>query len=286
MKMLEGWLIYNREDLKKNRVFANLLQQYGKTYGLSLKIIEREEMTMGISEKGNYIRCDGQEGEPAFVINRTRDSLMSRQLELLEIPVFNSFQVTDVCNDKIKTHQFVNALGIPSVRTYFYDCRYDTPTKIPINMPLIVKKVDGHGGDNVYKVESQEELSRYIEQIGDRYLVIQEICSQVGVDVRVFVVGGEIVAAIKRESKVDFRSNYSLGGGISLYEVDDRLKVLTEKILKHMACDCVGIDFIIDANGNYLFNEIEDVVGSRSLYQQSDVDLGKEYIKYIKEKLG
>jgi len=48
--------------------------------------------------------------------------------------------------------------------------------------------------------------------------------------------------------------------------------------------DMVGIDFILDDNGNLVFNEIEDVVGARMLYQCSDIDIVKEYLSYISKK--
>lgn len=284
--MIEGWVVYNREDLKKNISFATMIREYGLKRGLNIKILERENICMGVCKEGLFIKAEGQERLPQFVINRTRDSLFAKQLELLKIKVFNTYEVTDLCNNKLKTHQFVNQLGIPSVNTFFFDGLYHTYEEVQLDFPIVVKTVDGHGGEEVYKVESKEELAKCIEDLGRRYLVLQEMCSQSGVDVRVFVVGNRPLAAIKREAKGDFRSNYSLGGSTSLFEIDETLQRLTKRILDNLRCDCVGIDFMIDKEGGYLFNEIEDVVGSRSLYQNSDLDIADIYIEHIKEKLG
>ena len=49
--------------------------------------------------------------------------------------------------------------------------------------------------------------------------------------------------------------------------------------------DFVGIDFILDENGQFLFNEIEDVVGTRTLYKHYEIDVVQTYLKYIKKQL-
>lgn len=283
--MIQGWLVYNQEDLKKNKFFAESLVRHGENLGLQMKLMVREEIVLGVNEEGLTMWCNESTSLPTFVVNRTRDSFFAKHLELLGIRVFNSFQVTDLCNDKGKTHQFVNHLGIPSVDTVFWDQAYQTIEQMPLAYPVVVKTVDGHGGEEVCKVASKETLETWMVEKKRRHYVIQSLCSQVGVDVRVFVVGDVIQAAIKRESVVDFRSNYSLGGKTSLYEVDEVLQGLVARIVKHLPCDCVGIDFMVDKDGNYIFNEIEDVVGSRSLYANSTIDLAERYMMHIQKRL-
>ena len=56
---------------------------------------------------------------------------------------------------------------------------------------------------------------------------------------------------------------------------------IIEKVLSHMNFDFAGIDLIYH-NGHPVLNEIEDVVGSRMLYNYTDINAGKEYIRYIK----
>ena len=57
-----------------------------------------------------------------------------------------------------------------------------------------------------------------------------------------------------------------------------------EKITKLFDFDFVGIDFVFD-NGKIIFNEIEDVVGSRMVYTYTDIDIVDIYIKYLLTKL-
>ena len=281
--MVRGWLIYNQKDLEKNQVFADMLVAYGKLKGLAIQLFVREEVCLGIDEEGLTISVPTGEEVPDFVINRTRDTLLAEQLMYKGVKVFNSAQVTGIANDKIKAHQFVNRLGIPSVKTFFYDATYHQLEQIQLQYPLVVKTVDGHGGEEVCCVHDFKALQACVTAFERRTLIIQETCSQVGVDVRVFVVGNQVIAAIKRCSQVDFRSNFSLGGTATLMAVDKVLEAYVKTIVEELACDCVGIDFMIDQEGSYLFNEIEDVVGSRSLYQNSEVDLAHIFIEHIGE---
>jgi glutathione synthase/RimK-type ligase-like ATP-grasp enzyme len=96
--------------------------------------------------------------------------------------------------------------------------------------------------------------------------------------------GDKILAPIRRESKCDFRSNFSLGGNVTIGIVDDEILNIISKLRHALGFDFVGIDFIRH-NKEWILNEIEDVVGTRMLYSITDIDAANEYIKYILEKL-
>src|SRR5690625_6839454 len=86
-----------------------------------------------------------------------------------------------------------------------------------------------------------------------------------GKDLRVFVIGKQIIAAVLRVNNNDFRANFKLGGSAFLYHLTIDEVEMINKIINHFDFGLVGIDFLIDKEGNLLFNEIEDVVGSRIL---------------------
>ena len=95
------------------------------------------------------------------------------------------------------------------------------------------------------------------------------------------MIGKEIIAAVLRTAKEGFKSNFSLGGEVRLYELSEEEKNLVYRIIKQFEIGMVGIDFIIGDEGELIFNEIEDVVGSRMLYQCSEINLVEKYLKYI-----
>ncbi|MGL4363083.1 MAG: ATP-grasp domain-containing protein [Cellulosilyticaceae bacterium] len=279
--MIKGWLIYDERDLEKNKKFADYIIACGKEARLDITLIIRQEIQFGTEENKLYIKTINNDTVPFFCINRSRDTLLSYHLEKMQVLLFNSANVTEIGNDKIKAHQMINSLGVHSVKNYFFDKHFGEYNQNEFKYPVVIKTIDGHGGDEVFKVDNKKDFDKTIKDIKRRYILIQELCDAPGVDVRVFVVGNKPVAAIKRTSTTDFRSNFSLGGSVVMYKIDDELKKHIKTITDYLFCDCVGIDFLIDKKGNYLFNEIEDVVGCRSLYEKSDVDLAKIYVEHI-----
>jgi glutathione synthase/RimK-type ligase-like ATP-grasp enzyme len=149
----------------------------------------------------------------------------------------------------------------------------------------VLKNCTGRGGSEVYFINNQEELLETVQNSNFDELLIQNVAEQLGKDLRVFIIGKEIVAAVLRYSEKDFRANFSLGGGAMLYELSEKEKELIQKIVDHFDFDFVGIDFMFDANNQLILNEIEDVVGSRTLYTVSDIDIVSLYMDYIKKQI-
>ena len=150
---------------------------------------------------------------------------------------------------------------------------------MPINykgVPAVKKKIDGHGGIDVYMLDKAEPFE-------DGY-VYQKPCDTLGRDVRVWLIGEKIIASILRSSDTDFRSNFCLGGKASEYTLIDDDRALVYKIADLLDYDYIGIDFIFN-NGRLVFNEIEDTVGARMIYSLTDIDIISLYCDYIKEEL-
>jgi gamma-F420-2:alpha-L-glutamate ligase len=116
-------------------------------------------------------------------------------------------------------------------------------------------------------------------------VVVQPFTGRRHQDLRVYVIGKEIIAAVLRTAKEGFRSNFSLGGEVRLYELSEEEKKIVELITGQFEFGLVGIDFIIGDEGELIFNEIEDVVGSRMLYQCSDINIVELYLKYILQQI-
>ena len=68
-------------------------------------------------------------------------------------------------------------------------------------------------------------------------------------------------------------------------ELSTEETALVQKIIDAFDFGMVGIDFIFDENGRFLFNEIEDVVGSRTLSAVSEINIVREYLNFIKESV-
>ena len=129
-----------------------------------------------------------------------------------------------------------------------------------------------------------KNLQGYTPRCSD--FILQPFLKGPGKDVRVYVIGNEIVAAIERQAREGFRSNYSLGGAVRPVALTEEQKGLVAQICRIFDFGLAGIDFLVDERGNFVFNEIEDVVGARMLYQcRPDIDLLGRYFSFILDKL-
>ena len=99
-----------------------------------------------------------------------------------------------------------------------------------------------------------------------------------------WLIGGEIICAVLRQSDSDFRSNFCLGGKALPYKLSASEEALVLKIASLLKFDYIGIDFVFN-EGKIVFNEIEDSVGARMVYEKTDIDILRLYCDYIKKEM-
>lgn len=284
-KMLKGWILYNHEDAKRNESYIEFHKTEGEKLGMEIQLIYIEELEFGVQFDEWYVLYEGNELEkPDFAIVRMNYPLLSRQLELMDVQVFNSSFVAAICNDKAQTYQYVAKTGIQMVDSRFVHKKFLLSQLNTVPRPFVVKSVSGHGGSLVFLVEEGMDIMPIYDKLDD-HVVIQPLASKKKQDLRVYIVGNEIVGAVLRTGQDRFRSNFSLGGKAELYTLEDDEKEIVEKIIDLFDFGLAGIDFIIGDNGTLIFNEIEDVVGSRMLYSCSDINIVALYLAYIKKQV-
>lgn len=282
---MQGWLIYNAQDASENESYIEWFIEECNKQHIELKLLIREQLTVGIIDGKTTISYNGKPVEvPDFVVIRTIEPLLQYTFEALDIPTFNSFQVAQTTNHKSYTYMKISRLGIPMVPTYFATKR-SLPLTPPLPFPFVVKGATGRGGKQVCFIADETDWLNVPKNIDSDDIIIQKADVQLGKDVRVFVIGKEIVASVLRENDHDFRANYKLGGKARLFTLTDGQKRTVQKIVDHFDFGLVGIDFLLSHDGELLFNEIEDVVGSRILSITSDINLLEKYVAFIKHRV-
>ena len=215
---------------------------------------------------GAELKQPNYNGEASYVINRTNDYKIAERFESRGIRVLNSAAFSKLANDKQACYDFMEKNGIEIMPT-----RYNTP-------PFVKKPKDGHGGMGVVMCESAEEY--------DENMVCQKPASDLGRDLRVWVINGRIITSILRESKTDFRSNFCLGGKAIPYSLSCEEEKQVKKIISLLDGGFYyGIDFVFNG-GKIVFNEIEDTVGARMVYEKTDIDIIKLFCEEIKLYMG
>jgi gamma-F420-2:alpha-L-glutamate ligase len=298
---MTAWIIYNREGAAYNKQYIKFYIEEGARLDINIKLILIEELEFGVRDSKWFISYRQQEIEkPDFAICRVIYPLLSRQLSYMDIPVFNNAFVAEISNDKARTYQYLAKTGITMVDSSFYQNNQLKELLHHIEKPTVIKAVDGHGGSQVFLTAGQDQKDRTMQcmdlgsatssedilvGIKSSDVVLQPLTGNRHQDLRVYVIGKRIVAAVLRTAKEGFKSNFSLGGEVRLYTLSKEEQSIVERIIQEFDFGLVGIDFIIGDEGELIFNEIEDVVGSRMLYQCSDINIVRLYLEFILDKL-
>ncbi|MCR4604960.1 MAG: ATP-grasp domain-containing protein, partial [Eubacterium sp.] len=210
---------------------------------------------------------------------------IQKELESRDIKTYNSYKVSYYANDKARCVEYVSTntdIDCPDTETLQKDSVI-SDAFIESHLGFVAKAASGHGGKEVIRISDLSVADKLNSILEKDNLVIQKFIDGPASDVRVYVVGKKIIAAVKRTAPPeDFRSNFSLGGSVDAYKLNDTEINQVNQIINLFDFGMVGIDFIIDKTGNFVFNEIEDVVGSRMLYKtHPDIDILELFISHI-----
>ncbi|MCR4584857.1 MAG: hypothetical protein K5686_03960 [Lachnospiraceae bacterium] len=251
-------ILYRKEDAVKNRGYIELFTREFEKRGVGLSLVYTEDMEMP--------------GLPELVINRSRSLRAAYFFEERGVKVSNPPEICRIGNDKLYAYELMKDKGIPLMRT----------SRDPgdIGLPCVIKTVDGHGGDEVFLVNSVAEQKAVLKKLAGRKLLFQEVCDTPGRDLRIYIVGNRIVAGMMRSSDNDFRSNYSLGGKAERHKLTEEEEMIAMQVMEGMTVDHAAIDLIYH-RGHPVFNELEDAAGSRMLYANTDINIVKLYADHL-----
>ncbi|ANU11324.1 alpha-L-glutamate ligase [Planococcus antarcticus DSM 14505] len=249
-------LLYETVDARRNLGFIGELQHFG-----DFELIEWDDW----SEGGLGLLVDKLAGDT--VLFRARRPEVARHLEDHGIRLVNRAEVNRIANDKWQSYQLFLLLDVPTLPTY----------REATEFPCIVKTTNGHGGSEVWLVDAAEEIPDTSSP-----LIFQPVV-QHQADVRAYVIGTEVVGAVKRSSSDSFKANYSLGGNIEKLIPTAAQEKDIIRIARALTSDYIGIDFLLLEDGRHLFNEIEDPVGARSFYETHQENIAKLLAEHMRK---
>ena len=200
-----------------------------------------------------------------FALFWDKDVKLAYRLEKMGLRLFNSARTVEICDDKEKT--FSEADGIVNLpRTVVAPLVYDISDGVDarfldlvereIGYPAVVKECSGSQGRQVYLASSRSELDSLRAKLAHVPHLYQEFVlgEGAGTDIRVYVVGGKAVGAVKRVNTTDFRSNVSMGGDMTRIELSSELSRAAEMIAAKVRLEFGSVDFIPSERG-YVFIE-------------------------------
>jgi ribosomal protein S6--L-glutamate ligase len=209
-----------------------------------------------------------------------------RQFEMNGVFTTTSAQALVRSRDKLRSLQVLSRahLGLP--KTIFTNYSKDVGDVIAHvgGAPLIIKLLEGTQGLGVVLAETQNAAESVIEAFNGLHarVIVQEFIKEAGgADVRVFVVDGQVVGAMKRQGKEgEFRSNLHRGGSASVIELSDEEEAAAIKAAKSMSLGVAGVDMLQSSRGPLIL-EVNSSPGLEGIETATGKDIAKSIIRYI-----
>lgn len=234
---------------------------------------------------------------PDFVLFWDKDIFLAKSLEGMGLRLFNSSKAIEVCDDKALTHSVLSSAKISQPKTIvapktFSGLGYNNLDFLEIvenklDYPFVIKERSGSFGKQVYLAKNRQEAQAIISQINHKPFLFQELIkTSIGKDIRVNVVGGNVVASMIRQSTTnDFRSNLTLGGTAENYTLNDIQKNAVQKACNIIGTDFAGVDILFGINDEPLICEVNSNAHFKTTFQYTGVNVADEIIAHISSQV-
>lgn len=210
-----------------------------------------------------------------------------RQLEMMGVFCVNDSVAITRARDKLRSLQILSKKGIGMPVTGFAHSMAEIEDLIRMvgGPPLVIKFLEGTQGIGVILVETTSAARSVLEAfLGLKVnIMVQEFIREAnGTDIRCFVVGGKVVASMRRMAKSpeEFRSNLHRGGSAEPVELTDEERKMAVRAAHIIGLNVAGID-MIRSNRGPLIMEVNASPGLEGIEGTTGVNVAGEIIKFI-----
>jgi [lysine-biosynthesis-protein LysW]---L-2-aminoadipate ligase len=267
--------------LSRVRVEEKLLLEELERRGVATKVIDDRELVFALEKKPEL----GVDVVLERCIQHSRALYALSVLETWGIPTVNTFEVADICGNKLLTTMRLIRDGVPSPRTRLAFTPESALAAVEeLGYPAVLKPLVGSWGRLISRVndrdaaesilEHKDVLGTYIHSI----YYIQEYVPKPGRDIRAFVVGDETIGAIYRYSE-HWITNTARGGKATKCEVTPELNDLCVRAAKAVGGGVVAID-VLEAPEGLLVNEVNYTMEFRNSIDTTGVNIPGRVVDY------
>ncbi|MBN1778253.1 MAG: RimK family alpha-L-glutamate ligase [Clostridiales bacterium] len=290
--MLNGLLAVNAflKTPKFDAIYQALLEA-AMDNGVTLSVVTNADIALRIDNPEFLAEL------PDFVLFWDKDVKTARLLEQLGLPVFNPADAILQCDDKALTYLALRQAGVAMPETiivpktfpnvgYTHTGFLDDAVK-KLGFPLVLKECFGSFGQQVYLYKDIESLREKVIALRSTPMILQSmIMNSYGRDIRINVVGGEVVASIMRHNDSgDFRSNITLGGSMEPYTPTEEEARLALKAVEVLGLAFAGVDVLFGENGP-LICEVNSNAHFKTTLQCTGINMADRIFKYIATLVG
>lgn len=205
------------------------------------------------------------------------------------VPVLNSAEACECCQDKFSTLQRLANHKIPVPKTIMSHKLIKSTSKMLSRvggLPVILKLLKGSHGIGVILCNNAKSVNSTLETLWKlgQDILMQEYVKNNG-DIRVLVVGDKVLGAVRRKAKAgEFRSNLYRGGTVRPYRMTKMLRELSLSVMRVMGLDVGGLD-ILPKKGYYPVFEVNASPGWEGFERAYEINVAKEILGLALEKV-
>jgi len=267
--------------LSRVRVEERLLLEELERRGIATKVIDDRELVLTLEKKPEL----GVDVVLERCIQHSRALYALAVLETWGVATVNTFEVADICGNKLLTTMRLIRDGVPSPRTRLAFTPESALAAVEeLGYPAVLKPLVGSWGRLISRVndrdaaesilEHKDVLGTYIHSI----YYIQEYVPKPGRDIRAFVVGDETIGAIYRSSD-HWITNTARGAAASKCEVTPELNDLCVRAAKAVGGGVVAVD-VLEAPEGLLVNEVNYTMEFRNSIDTTGVNIPGRVVDY------
>ena len=267
------------------RLEEKMLQEKASELGHDAKMIDAKITQVNTESK----KSDFDFGDVVLerCVSYFRGLHFTACLEFLDVPVINSFEVANNCGNKMITSLLLKKHNVPTPKTYFtFSSEAALENLEKIGYPMVIKPVVGSWGRGVMPLKDRDTADAIIEvrELNggplDRIYYLQEMVNRPPRDIRVIVVGDQVVAAMYRTSSGSFKTNIAVGGEPVACEITKELEDVCMKAAKAVGGGILGVDVMEDKKRGLVVHEVNNTVEFKGLAKVVKKDIPKEMIDF------
>ncbi len=214
-----------------------------------------------------------------------------RQFEQMDVYTPNTASAIGASRDKLRAFQILSRYDIGIPKSTFVRDRKDVPEAIRRvgGAPVVIKLIEGTQGIGVMLAPDAKIAEAIVETLhsAEQNVLLQQfIAESKGRDVRAFVIGDQVVAAMRRTAKGDeFRSNLHRGGSIERVQLDAASERIAVRAAQILGLRVAGVD-LLESNDGPLIIEVNSSPGLQGIEAATGLDVAGAIVDYIGNQVG
>lgn len=200
------------------------------------------------------------------------------------ITVLNPPRALEVCIDKFLATSRLEAAGLPVPPTIACQTADDAIEAFgSLGGDVVVKPLFGSEGRGMIRIDDEEMAWRTFRTLErtNCVLYLQKFVKHPGWDLRVFVIGGEVRAAMRRYARNGWRTNVAQGGRAEVARLTPELERMALHAAKACGTVAAGIDLLPGPSGEWYVLEVNAVPGWRALAPVTGIDVAREMVQFV-----